>query len=70
MVIPEEFYRFHLHPSYKQLRILNDGAARLGLQNPFFKLHEGAASDHTRIGGKTYINYSSYNYLACRATPR
>ncbi|QDJ46584.1 aminotransferase class I/II-fold pyridoxal phosphate-dependent enzyme [Bordetella hinzii] len=61
--IPEEFYRFHLHPSYKQLRILNDGAAKLGLQNPFFKVHEGTANDHTRIGGKTYINYSSYNYL-------
>lgn len=62
-VIPEEFYRFHLHPSYKQLRILNEGAARLGLQNPFFKLHEGTANDRTRIGGKSYINYSSYNYL-------
>ncbi len=69
VVIPEEFYRFHLHPSYKQLRILNDGAARLGLQNPFFKLHEGAASDHTRIGGKTYINYSSYNYLGMSGDP-
>lgn len=61
--IAEEFYRFHLHPSYKQLRILNDGAARLGLQNPFFKLHEGTANDLTRIGGKPYINYASYNYL-------
>lgn len=67
--IPEEFYRFHLHPSYKQLRVLNDGAARLGLQNPFFKLHEGSAGDQTRIGGKTYINYASYNYLGMAGDP-
>ncbi|QGD71380.1 aminotransferase class I/II-fold pyridoxal phosphate-dependent enzyme [Bordetella holmesii] len=67
--IAEEFYKFHLHPSYKQLRILNDGAARLGLQNPFFKLHEGTASDQTRIGGQTYINYSSYNYLGLSGDP-
>jgi 8-amino-7-oxononanoate synthase len=67
--VPEEFYRFHLHPGYKQLRILNDGAARLGLQNPFFKLHEGTATDHTRIGGKTYINYASYNYLGMSGDP-
>ena len=28
--IPEQFYRFHLHPGYQQIRIINDGAARLG----------------------------------------
>jgi len=67
--IPEAFYRFHLHPSYQQLRILNDGAARMGLQNPFFKLHEGAASDTTRIDGSTYVNYSSYNYLGLSGDP-
>lgn len=67
--IAEEFYRFHLHPSYKQLRILNDGAARLGLQNPFFKLHEGTANDLTQIGGKPYINYASYNYLGMSGDP-
>ncbi len=68
--IPEAFYRFHLHPSYQQLRILNDGAAKLGLQNPFFKLHEGTATDRTRIDGKPYINYSSYNYLGMSGNPK
>lgn len=61
--IPEQFYRFALHPGYQQLRIMNDGAARLGLPSPFFKIHEGTAGAHTQIGDATYLNYSSYNYL-------
>ena len=61
--IPEQHYRFHLHPGYQQIRIMNDGAARLGIGNPFFKLHEGTAGNTTVIGGKSYINYASYNYL-------
>lgn len=67
--IAQEFYRFRLHPSYVQLRIMNDGAARLGLQNPFFKLHEGIANALTRIDGKSYINYASYNYLGLSGDP-
>lgn len=67
--IPEQFYRFHLHPGYQQLRILNDGAARLGIENPFFKLHEGIAGATTRIDGRDYINFASYNYLGLCGHP-
>ncbi len=28
--IAEQHYRFHLHPGYQQIRIMNDGAAKLG----------------------------------------
>lgn len=62
--IPERHYRFQLHPGYQQIRIINDGAARLGIGNPFFKQHEGVAGATTRIGDREYINYASYNYLA------
>ncbi|ACD95256.1 aminotransferase class I/II-fold pyridoxal phosphate-dependent enzyme [Trichlorobacter lovleyi] len=67
--IPEKFYRFHLHPGYQQLRIINDGGVRLGISNPFFKLHEGIAGATTVINGKEYINYSSYNYLGLVGHP-
>lgn len=67
--IPEQHYRFHLHPGYQQIRIINDGAARLGIGNPFFKLHEGIAGATTQIGGREYINYASYNYLALSGHP-
>ena len=68
-VIPEEFYRFDLHPGYRQLRIMNEGASRMGVRSPFFKLHEGTAGAETRIGGKTYVNYASYNYLGMSGDP-
>ena len=67
--IPEQHYRFHLHPGYQQIRIMNDGAARLGIGNPFFKLHEGTAGSTTNIGGKMYVNYASYNYLGLSGHP-
>lgn len=67
--VPEQFYRFHLHPGYQQIRIINDGAARLGIASPFFKQHEGTASATTRIGGKPLVNYASYNYLGFSGDP-
>jgi len=66
---PERFYRFHLHPGYQQLRIMNDGAGRLGVGSPFFKLHDGSAGATTRIDGKNYLNFASYNYLGLSGHP-
>lgn len=67
--VPEHYYKFKLHPGYQQLRIINDGAARLGLGNPFFKRHEGLAGATTRIDGRDFVNYGSYNYLGLSGHP-
>lgn len=61
--VPEAFYRFSLHPGYQQLRIIHDGAERLGLKSPFFKRHQGIAGATTQIDGRELINYGTYNYL-------
>lgn len=67
--VPEQFYRFDQHPGYQQLRIMLDGAARFGLTNPFFKLHEGLAGAETVIQGNRYVNFASYNYLGYSGHP-
>ncbi|MEF8699649.1 MAG: aminotransferase class I/II-fold pyridoxal phosphate-dependent enzyme [Candidatus Accumulibacter sp. UW26] len=66
---PEQYYRFSLHPGYQQIRIISEGATRLGINSPFFKLHEGIAGAGTRIAGREYINYASYNYLGLSGHP-
>jgi 8-amino-7-oxononanoate synthase len=61
--VPDALCRFDQHPAYQQLRILNEGAARLGVDNPYFRAHEGIAGATTVIGAESFVNYSSYNYL-------
>ena len=67
--IPESWCRFDMHPDYQQLRILSEGAEKLGISNPFFRVHEGIAGATTVIGGETFTNFSSYNYLGLGGHP-
>ena len=67
--VPEQFTRFDQHPGYQQLRIMTDGASKLGITSPFFKLHEGCAGARTQIGGREFVNFSSYNYLGLSGHP-
>lgn len=67
--VPEAYYRLDKHPGYQQIRIINDGAQRLGLTSPFFKQHEGVAGATTVIDGRELINYGSYNYLDFSGDP-
>lgn len=67
--VPDSWCRFDLHPGYQQLRILNEGAARLGVSNPYFRAHDGVAGATTAIEGQTFTNFSSYNYLGLAGHP-
>lgn len=66
---PEQYCRFDLHPGYQQIRIIREGAARLGVDSPFFLVHEGIASARTRIDGRDLVNFASYNYLGLSGHP-
>lgn len=61
--------RFEALPQYQQIVIMNEGGRRLGLASPFFRVHEGIAGATTQIGGRSYINYASYNYVGLGGHP-
>jgi 8-amino-7-oxononanoate synthase len=61
--IPEAYCRFDRHPGYERLLVARAAADRLHLANPFFRAHEGVAGATTVIDGRTFVNFSSYNYL-------
>ncbi len=61
--VPPELYDFAHFPEYRHLKQVQQMTASAGLENPFFKVHEGLIRDTTRIAGRELINFSSYNYL-------
>lgn len=69
VAIPEAHTRFDRHPAYEQMLVPKAAADRLGLDNPFFRVHEAVAGATTRIAGAEYLNFSSYNYLGLAGHP-
>jgi 8-amino-7-oxononanoate synthase len=55
---------------YKQLRIHRAAADMMGIENPFFRAHDGLAGGTTSIAGKRHLNFASYNYLGLNGHPR
>jgi len=68
--VPDAFCRFDRFPGYERLLVPQFAASRHGIANPFFKVHEGGAGAVTQIGGRSFINFSSYNYLGLSGHPR
>lgn len=67
--IPPEHYRFDRFPEYLRLKQNLERAARLGIGNPYFNVHERVTNDTTVIGGRELINFSSYNYIGMSGDP-
>lgn len=68
--VPDEYCRVEDLPGYQQVQIHLAAAKRFGIDNPFFHSHDGVATNTTTIAGKSYINFSSYNYLGLNGHPR
>lgn len=67
--IPDAFTRFETHPAYDKVMLPQTIGKRLGIDNPYFKTHDAVAGAVTQIGGREYINFSSYNYLGFAGHP-
>lgn len=61
-----DFSNFDQQPAYQQMKRQLMQLEAIGLQNPYFKIHQGVARNITQIGEQELINYSTYNYLGDR----
>ena len=61
---------FESLPGYRELRLQRSAADLIGLGNPFFRVHETRAGATTRIDGRSFTNFSSYDYLGLNGHPR
>ena len=57
-------------PQYRQVLAHQVTGDLLGIDNPFYRTHEGAAGATTIIDGRTLINFASYDYLGLNGHPR
>ena len=60
---------FSTLPGMQELRLQRSMADVVGLGNPFFKTHEGRSGATAQIEGRTFDNYSSYDYLGLNGHP-
>ncbi|HEY2028412.1 MAG TPA: aminotransferase class I/II-fold pyridoxal phosphate-dependent enzyme [Myxococcales bacterium] len=67
--VPSENYRIEEFAEVQELEQRLGLAAAFGLKNPYFNVHERVTNDTSVIGGRTMINWSSYNYLGLSGDP-
>src|SRR4029077_11035440 len=56
--------------AYREIRMIEEAADYLGIDDPFFRVHDGIAGADTLIGNHSYINFASYNYIGLNGDPR
>lgn len=67
--IPPSSYRIDQFESYQALKLQKALADQVGLENPFFRLHDGIASATSSVEGSEVLNFATYNYLDLNGHP-
>ncbi|MBI1248546.1 aminotransferase class I/II-fold pyridoxal phosphate-dependent enzyme [bacterium] len=67
--IPEADFQTDRFPEVVALQDRIAAFARMGLESPYFDVHEGTTRDTAIIGGREFICFSSYNYVGSSGDP-
>ena len=62
--------KFENFKAYQDLRTTSRVAKTFGIDNPYFKESQSRDGSSIEIGGRSYVNFSSYNYLGLNDDPR
>lgn len=57
-------------PEYRMLQSRLEELERHGLENPYFRAHEGITGAIAVIDGREVLNFANYNYLGLSGDPR
>ena len=68
--IPAENYRIEAYPECQHIQQQLNEVPSLGIENPYFQVHDGLAINTTQVLGQTLINYANYNYLGLSGDAR
>ncbi len=67
--IQPECLPFEDYPEYRNLQQIMRGMKARGIDNPYFRMHEGPAADAPISEGREVITFSRYNYLGMSGDP-
>jgi 8-amino-7-oxononanoate synthase len=67
--IQPECLPFAGYPEYQNLQQIMLGMKARGIDNPYFRVHEGANSNGIIAEGREFITFSRYNYLGMSGDP-
>ncbi|MBT6435670.1 MAG: aminotransferase class I/II-fold pyridoxal phosphate-dependent enzyme [Deltaproteobacteria bacterium] len=68
--VQDQHYKVEAFPEVQAFAERLKMTEAMGLQNPFFSVHEGTARDVSVVAGHEMVNFSSYNYLGYSGHPQ
>ena len=68
-LVASKFTDFSTLPGYDELRLQRSIGEKLGLENPYFRIHDARITARTHVDGRELLNFSCYDYLGLNGHP-